>query len=121
MATRREPKLRDDDDNDDDFYRGAAPARETQRLLVREQDEQIKMLASSVERVQGMAVRVNEELSEQNRLISELDDDVEKTDSNMRMLNTKLRNLAQDQDRGKYCLILVLLIILVWLTLMVLS
>ena len=68
-----------------------------------------------------MAVRVNEELAEQNKLISEIDDDVSRTDAGLKTLHGRLRNLANDSDRGKYCLILVLLLVLGWLTLMVLS
>jgi SYP6 family syntaxin len=109
-----------DDDDDDDFY-ATKGAGETQRLLVREQDDAIRSLASSVERVQGMAVMVNEELTSQNRLLDELDDDVEKTDSRLKMLNTQLRKLAYDQDRGKYCVILILLIVLIILTMLVLA
>ena len=110
-----------DDDDDDDFYAGAGAHSETQRLLVREQDDTIKSLASSVSRVQDMAVRVNEELRSQNMIIGEIDEEVEKTDSRMRQLNSTLRNLANDQDRGKYCVILILLIVLAILTMLVLS
>eukprot|EP00325_Prymnesiales_sp_UTEX-LB-985_P024899 CAMPEP_0174719866 /NCGR_PEP_ID=MMETSP1094-20130205/32185_1 /TAXON_ID=156173 /ORGANISM="Chrysochromulina brevifilum, Strain UTEX LB 985" /LENGTH=122 /DNA_ID=CAMNT_0015920257 /DNA_START=137 /DNA_END=505 /DNA_ORIENTATION=- len=110
-----------DDDEDDDFYSSGGGVAEQQRLLVREQDDTIKSLASSVERVQGMALRVNEELHAQNRLIGEIDEDVEKTDNRLRSLNTTLRNLANDQDRGKYCVICLLLVVLGILTMMVLS
>lgn len=109
-----------DDDDDDDFYSGRGGG-ETQKLLVREQDDTIRGLATSVERVQGMALRVNEELSLQNRLIEEIDEDVERTDSRMKGLHTQLRRLANDSDRGKYCMILVLLVLLVVLVVLVIS
>ena len=112
------------DDDDDDFYSGGGAggvAAEQQRLLVREQDDTIKQLGSSVERVQNMAQRVNDELAEQNRMIDDLDEEVGRTDSRMKGLNTTLRRLSNDSDRGKYCLIIVLLIVLAILTLMVLS
>ena len=112
----------DDDDDDDDFYAGSSKgAAEQQRLLVREQDDTIGNLAKTVERVQGMAIRVNEELASQNKLIDEIDGEVVKTDSRMKMLNTKLRHIANDSDRGKYCLICVLLGVLGVLVLLVLS
>jgi hypothetical protein len=109
------------EDDDDDFYNSKAGVSETQRLLVREQDETISSLASTVERVQGMAVLVNEELSAQNRLLDELDGETERTDSRMRSLNTKLRHIATDSDRGKYCVIVLLLIVLIILILLVLA
>ena len=107
-------------DNEDDFYSSMGGS-ETQRLLVRDQNDAIRSLASSVERVQGMAALVNEELTSQNRMLDELDNDVEKADSRMRILHAQLRNLAHDQDRGKYCVILILLIVLVVLIMLVLA
>lgn len=119
MALRGRAALPDDDD---DFYGGGTSgAGEQQRLLVREQDETIGNLAKTVARVQGMAVAVNEELASQNKMISEIDDDVVRTDARLKTLNTKLRSLANDSDRGKYCLILVLMILLGFLILLVLS
>ena len=112
----------DDDDDDDDFYRGKnGGAAEQQRLLVREQDDSISQLADTVKRVQGMAIRVNEELGSQNKLIDEIDEDVSRTDAGIKSMHTRLRHLANDGDRGKYCLIVVLLIVLGILVLMVLS
>ncbi len=110
-----------DEEDEESFYSLGGGASETQRLLVREQDSTIRSLASSVDRVQGMALRVNEELSSQNRLIEEIDEDVEKTDSRLRALQTQLFRLANDSDRGKYCVILILLIVLGVLTMMVLA
>ena len=61
MVARR--RRDDSDDDDDDFYSGSGGAEEQKRLLVREQDENIGMLAQSVSRVQDMAIRVNEEIT----------------------------------------------------------
>ena len=119
MVARR--RRDDSDDDDDDFYSGSGGAEEQKRLLVREQDENIGMLAQSVSRVQDMAIRVNEEITSTSRLISEIDEDVERTDSRLKTLNTTLRKLSNNSDRGKYCLIVVLLIVLGILVLLVLS
>lgn len=110
-----------DDDDEDDSYYNPGKGGEQQRLLVREQDETIRALASSVDRVQGLARVVNDELHSQNHLIEQMEEDVTKTDSRLKGLNTQLRRLANDSDRGKYCLIVVLLIVLGVLILMVLS
>ena len=88
---------------------------------MREQDDTIGQLHKTVERVQGMAVRVNEEITSQNRLLSDIDEDVERTDVRLKSLHNRLRNLANDSDRGKYCLIVVLLAVLGILVLLVLS
>ena len=112
---------RDLDDDDDDFYSGARGSSETQSLLVKEQDDTIRSLANSVSRVQDMALRVNEELASQNKLIGEIDEEVDKTDTRLRSMNSRLRKLAQDKDSGKYCVIFILLIVLAILTMLVLS
>ena len=110
------------DDDDDDFYQGRnLSGQEQQRLLVREQDDTIKNLAKSVELRHGLARRVNDELASQNHLLEEMDEDVENTNYRLKGLNTQLRKLANDGDRGKYCLILVLLIVLGVLIMLVLS
>ena len=110
-----------DDDDDDDFYSNSQGAAEQQRLLMREQDDTILALGASVERVQGMALRVNEELAEQNRMIDEIDEDVERTDSRLKGLHGTLRKLSRDSDRGKYAVICCLMALLIVLTFMVLS
>ena len=99
MARRAGASLGGDDD--DDFYSGSSGAQEQQRLLVREQDESISMLSQSVQRVQKMAISVNEELSSQNKLLAEIDDEVDRTDTRLKSLQGRLRHLANDSDRGK--------------------
>ena len=87
--------------DDDDFYTRES---ETQRLLVRDQahrseisaaprlhlgrdlgcistasraqDTTLRHLSSSVDRVQGIAIRVNEEIRDQNRMLDDIDDQV---------------------------------------------
>lgn len=105
-------------DEEDDFYGKGA---ETQKLLIKEQDDTIRGLAASVQRVQGMAQMVNEELAAQNRLIEDIDEDVERTDSKMKSVHQRLALLANDRDSGKYCVILCLLIVLVILIFLVLE
>ncbi|KAL1528700.1 hypothetical protein AB1Y20_010034 [Prymnesium parvum] len=107
------------DDDDDDFY--GVGSTETQKLLLKEQDATIRGLAASVQRVQGMALLVNEELSAQNRLIDDIDENVDRTDSKMKGLHRKLTLLANDRDSGKYCVIACLLIVLAILIFLVLG
>ena len=108
------------DDDDDDFY-GRRDVGETQKLLIHEQDETIRGLAASVQRVQGMALLVNEELAAQNRIIEDIDEEVDRTDSKLKSLHVRLARFANDRDRGKYCVIFILLIVLTVLIFLVLS
>ena len=82
------------DDDDDDFYTaGSGAAQEKQRLLVREQDDTVSNLAATVSRVHGMAVHVNEELGSQNRILAEIDEDVERTDGRLKTLQNDAEDL----------------------------
>ena len=119
MSYRRGPGCAHDDD-DDDFY-GKGGTAETQKLLMRDQDDTIRGLAASVQRVQGMALMVNEELASQNRLIEDIDGEVDRTDSRLKGLQGKLKQLANDKNSGQYCVIFVLLIVLAFLVFQVLG
>lgn len=107
-----------EEDEHDDFYSRSG---ETQKLLLREQDDTLKQLANSVDRVQSMAIRVNDELADQNRLLTDIDDEVDRTESKLASVHKSLKMLANDSDRGKYCVILLLMGLLVWLIMMVLE
>ena len=106
------------EDDSDDFY---AKNGETQKLLLRDQDDTLKGLASAVDRVQSMAKQVNQELSDQNRMLDVIDDEVDRTESKMASVHKSLKMLANDTDRGKYCVICLLIVLLVWLVMMVLD
>ena len=94
--------------DDEDFY-----AHENQRLLQHEEDNTLHDLGSTVLRVHNMARQVNDEIHTQNHLIDEVDDMVDKTDIKMSSLRAKLKRLASDNtNRGKYCVILALLVLL---------
>ena len=102
-------RRRDPDDDDDYLYNKES---ETQSLLVKQQDEQLQHLARSVDRVSGMATHINQELRDQNRLIDDIDDEVDKTGGKLASLQTQLRRISNDKDKGKYCVILCLVILL---------
>ena len=107
-----------DEEEPDDYY---AKNSETQKLLMRDQDDTLKMLGSAVDRVQSMARQVNQELSDQNQMLDTIDDEVDKTESKLASVHKSLKLLANDTDRGKYCVICLLIVLLVWLVMMVLD
>ena len=110
--------MRPREPGDDDFYSRES---ETQRLLVRDQDSTLRHLSSSVDRVQGIAIRVNEEIRDQNRMLDDIDDELDKTAGRLAGMHAQLRRIANDKDRGKYCVIFCLLVLLVVLISMVLE
>ena len=118
LLTRLPCCAQNDEEDPDDYY---AKNSETQKLLMRDQDDTLKMLGSAVDRVQSMARQVNQELSDQNQMLDTIDDEVDKTESKLASVHKSLKMLANDTDRGKYCVICLLIVLLVWLVMMVLD
>lgn len=113
----------------------SAPARETaataeldnrglvqmQQSLMREQDSQVEQLEQTVNSTRHMALTIDEELSLHNRLLTELDEDVEVTHSRMRAAQKRVRQILRDSGGCKFscaafglALILVVLIVLLF-------
>ena len=118
LLTRLPCCAQNDEEDPDDYY---AKNSETQKLLMRDQDDTLKMLGSAVDRVQSMARQVNQELSDQNQMLDTIDDEVDKTESKLASVHKSLKMLANDTERGKYCVICLLIVLLVWLVMMVLD
>lgn len=103
------------DDDGESFYREHG---EHAQLLEQEQFETLHALQSGINRMGQMALAVNEELDQQNRMIEDIDEHIDKTESSLSSLSKKLKALADDSDRGKYCTICfltVVLVVLFWL------
>ena len=92
--------------------------------LIKEQDKELDQLGDAVKRVKALGGVMRDELNEQNVILEELEDDVERADTNMQQVQKKLKGLveqAKNSDRALYSIIGCLLILLGVLTTMVLS
>lgn len=97
---------------------------EQHQRLVSKQDDQLDQLHSGVSRVKALAGVMRDELSDQSVILESLEDDVVKADSQMQIMNRRLRSMvenAKKSDRTLYCVIGVLTVALVFLFLAVLS
>ena len=95
-------------------------ASEQHQQLLKKQDETLDTLGAGVSRVKALAGVMAEELSEQAVILDKLEDDVDRTDTEMGSLNKKLRSLveqAKGSDRALYsiigCLVVLLIVLLV--------
>ena len=91
------------------------------QLQMHEQDEVLDDLHGAVRRLKSMGGQMNEELATQSRMISSLDEQIEKVAGTMGTLKRKMAEMAQSKDRGKYCAILLLSTLLVFLTMLILN
>ena len=92
-----------------------------QQLQLEEQEEVLDDLHGAVRRLKSMGSQMNEELTTQNRMIGALEEQMDHVSGTMGMLRSKMAQMARSEDRGKYCAILLLTLLLVVLTSLVLG
>ncbi|KAB2631075.1 syntaxin-51-like [Pyrus ussuriensis x Pyrus communis] len=90
-----------------------------QRQIIKEQDEGLDKLEETVISTKHIALAVNEELDLHTRLLDNLDQQVDSTNSNLQRVQKKLAVLNKRSKGGCSCLILlvigvVILIIVTW-------
>ena len=95
-----------------------------QKSLLKEQDAELEQLGLGVKRVKALAGVMKDEIDEQVVMLENLEDDVDKTDSNMQSMQKKLKTLVDDtknSDKALWSIIGCLLLLLALLTFMALS
>ncbi|XP_011041363.1 PREDICTED: syntaxin-52-like [Populus euphratica] len=90
-----------------------------QRQVMKEQDQGLEKLEETVISTKHIALAVNEELSLHTRLLDDLDEHVDVTNSRLQMVQRKLAFLNKRTKGGCSCLILlviavVILIVVIW-------
>ncbi|CAK7339891.1 unnamed protein product [Dovyalis caffra] len=90
-----------------------------QRQIMKEQDEGLEKLEDTVTSTKHIALAVNEELTLHTKLLDDLDDHVDVTNSRLQMVQRKLAFLNKRTKGGCSCLILlviaiVALIVVIW-------
>eukprot|EP01091_Cochliopodium_minus_P004262 TRINITY_DN1415_c0_g1_i1.p1 TRINITY_DN1415_c0_g1~~TRINITY_DN1415_c0_g1_i1.p1 ORF type:complete len:249 (-),score=79.23 TRINITY_DN1415_c0_g1_i1:31-777(-) len=91
-----------------------------QREIMDNQDKNLELLGQGVTRVGEMAITINEEIKDQDKLIGEVEEDMDKTMVNMQKAIRKLDKLIEKAgDGGVICIIVVLVLILVGLVVLI--
>ena len=93
-----------------------------QRDIIREQDEQLSEIESSVKRIKENAKKINETIGEQTVYIKEMDQGMDKTQEQMSFAMTKIGTLLKTKSKGEikcflslFCLGIVLFLLLLLL------
>ncbi|TFJ88196.1 hypothetical protein NSK_000548 [Nannochloropsis salina CCMP1776] len=92
--------------------------RSRQHLMLCEQDEGLEELGTAVDRVGRMADAMNQELNAQNRMLGDLEVEVENTNEQMSFVMGKLSKLLKTKDKYQLWLIIVLTVVLIVLILL---
>ncbi len=92
------------------------------RDIIREQDEQLSEIESSVKRIKENAKKINETIGEQTVYIKEKDQGMDKTQEQMSFAMTKIGTLLKTKSKGEikcflslFCLGIVLFLLLLLL------
>jgi phage-related tail protein len=92
------------------------------RDIIREQDEQLSEIESSVKRIKENAKKINETIGEQTVYIKEMDQGMDKTQEQMSFAMTKIGTLLKTKSKGEikcflslFCLGIVLFLLLLLL------
>lgn len=83
------------------------------QVLLQQQDEQLEELALSADRLHQTAVVINEELEDQQRMLTELDEDIDREAERMSFVMRRMSRLLKTTDTRQLCLVLWLVLIVI--------
>lgn len=89
-------------------------------LLMRQQDETLDDLDVAVSRVNVMSEQIHEEISQQNKMLDEMEDDLTNVEEELGLVMGKLAKLLKTKNSGQLKTILCLTIVMIVLFLLVL-
>ena len=92
-----------------------------QQQEVQQQDQQLRGLSGVMDRLGEMGRQINTELKAQGTALDELNADVDDTQTRMHTAMGVMKKMLKQKDRGKFCCILVLSVVLFVLVFLVLN
>jgi syntaxin 6 len=90
------------------------------QLMMEEQDETLDELDGAVVRVGHMAENIHEELGHQNKMLNEVEDDLENAEEQLGLVMGKLAKILKTKKKWQLCTILALSMIVIVLLFLVL-
>jgi syntaxin of plants SYP6 len=129
----------DDDDDDDEHGKnrngrrnanadssnnssGSNNRQQRQQELMQAQDAGLEMLGVQAERLGQLSLQIGDELTAQNRVLSEMDDDLGTAHTDLELVTRKTQQFLLEQagGAGNLCIVLVLCVVVVVLILLIL-
>lgn len=93
-------------DDDDDFVRNHLRKQQQQ---LEQQDKGLEMLSQSAERLGQLSMNIHEELGQQNKMLDDMESDLDKASTRLDIVTAKTRELIKRSGGVKYFLIIVVL------------
>lgn len=90
------------------------------RLMMQEQDDTLEELDEAVIRVGGIADQIHDEVTFQNKMLGDLEDDLVDAEEKLGLVMGKLGKLLKTKSRWQICTILLLILIVIVLIFLIL-
>ncbi len=104
---------RDDDDHYDDNDDFIMSAVRSQQELMNAQDESLDQLGQAAGRLGVISMEISNELNEQNKMLDEMEVDLERADDNLAIVTKKTQDLIKKSGGCKYFSIIAVLSLVV--------
>lgn len=89
------------------------------QMIIKEQDEGLEELSMGVDRLNDMAININDEIKVQNRLLNDLETDLDDTTERMNVVMGKLGKLLKTKDTCQIMTVVILVLVLLVLVALV--
>mmetsp|Transcript_9010 Transcript_9010/g.20951 ORF Transcript_9010/g.20951 Transcript_9010/m.20951 type:complete len:135 (+) Transcript_9010:222-626(+) len=99
-----------DDGGEEDFIQREIKA---QQMMMKQQDEGLEMLGQSAARLGELSMNIHEEIGHQNKMLDEMEDDLESATTNLGIATAKTKALIQKSGGKRNFIIIVLLTVVV--------
>mmetsp|Transcript_13452 Transcript_13452/g.17718 ORF Transcript_13452/g.17718 Transcript_13452/m.17718 type:complete len:128 (-) Transcript_13452:243-626(-) len=96
----------DSSDDEDDFIKNQI---RSQQKSMRRQDEHLDELGTAVDRLGHLSLKIGEEIEDQNRILTELDTDLDNTVDKLDMITRKTKELVKKSGGPKWFLAIIVL------------
>jgi len=95
--------------------------RQEQQQIIRQQDDALDELGKSAQRLNQVATTINIELQDQQKMLQELDEDIEKETEKLNYVMKRMGKLLKTSDNKQLCLIIALMVLAVLLLFLVIN
>jgi hypothetical protein len=84
-----------------------------QQQLMQQQDAGLEMLGQHAERLGEMSMQIHEELGQQNRILTEMDDELDEANQNLDLVTRKTKEFIQASGGTKNFVVILTLAVIV--------
>merc|ERR550525_767208 len=95
--------------------------RQEQAQLIAQQDQDLTLLSQSAQRLNETARAINTELQDQQKMLEQLDEDIDKETEKLNFVMKRMGRLLKTSDNKQLCLIIGLFVLAVVLIFLVIN